>query len=136
MGASVARVRPRRRCWPTRTRPTATPRAWSRRRPGRVTRRSSRTTHLVEDAFVRRTAWESAMEFLRAARIVGAMAGMLSAIPKTPLDARLEAEGRLDNAAVDDPKVTTNVIPLRMSSEELRDAWVDLMVRLYEAEND
>ena len=32
------------------------------------------------------------------------MAGMLSAIPKTPLYARLEAEGRLDNAAADDPQ--------------------------------
>src|SRR3954469_8722577 len=74
-------------------------------------------------------------EFLREARIVGAMAGMLSAIPKTPLYARLEAEGRLDNAAVDDPKVATNVVPLRMSREELRDGWVDLMERLYEAES-
>ena len=43
-------------------------------------------------------------EFLRDARIVGAMAGMLSAIPKTPLYDRLEAEGRLDNAAADDPQ--------------------------------
>ena len=31
------------------------------------------------------------------------MTGMLSAIPKTPLYDRLEAEGRLDNPAVDDP---------------------------------
>jgi radical SAM superfamily enzyme YgiQ (UPF0313 family) len=73
-------------------------------------------------------------EFLREARVVGAMAGMLSAIPKTPLYDRLEAEGRLDNDAADDPRIATNVIPLRMSREELRDGWVDLMRRLYDAE--
>jgi radical SAM superfamily enzyme YgiQ (UPF0313 family) len=74
-------------------------------------------------------------EFLTAARVVGAMAGMLSAIPKTPLYARLEAEGRLDNAAVDDPRIATNVVPLLMSREKLRDGWLDLMDRLYDATN-
>jgi radical SAM superfamily enzyme YgiQ (UPF0313 family) len=74
-------------------------------------------------------------EFLREARIIGAMAGMLSAIPKTPLYDRLEAEGRLDNAAADDPRIATNVIPLRMSREEMRDGWVDLMGQLYDAEH-
>src|SRR5262249_50473045 len=51
------------------------------------------------------------------------------------LYARLEEEGRLDNAAADDPRIATNVIPLRMSREQLRDGWVDLMDRLYDAEN-
>ncbi|QEH38141.1 Radical SAM superfamily protein [Aquisphaera giovannonii] len=74
-------------------------------------------------------------EFLGRSRIVGAMAGMLSAIPKTPLYERLEAEGRLDNAAADDPNIATNIIPLGMSREELRDGWVGLMERLYDAEN-
>jgi radical SAM superfamily enzyme YgiQ (UPF0313 family) len=73
--------------------------------------------------------------FLREARVIGAMAGMLSAIPKTPLYDRLEAEGRLDNAAADDPNVATNVIPLRMTREEMRDGWVDLMDRLYDAKS-
>ena len=63
------------------------------------------------------------------------MAGMLSAIPKTPLYDRLEAEGRLDNAAADDPEIATNVIPLSMTRETLRDGWLDLMDRLYEADN-
>ena len=63
------------------------------------------------------------------------MAGMLSAIPKTPLYDRLEAEGRLDNAAADDPSIATNVIPLLMTRETLRDGWLDLMDRLYDAEN-
>src|SRR5262249_33733296 len=70
---------------------------------------------------------ERQITFLREARIIGAMAGMLSAIPKTPLYDRLEAAGRLDNAAADDPHIATNVIPLRMSREEMRDGWVDMM---------
>ena len=73
--------------------------------------------------------------FLNEARIVGAMAGMLSAIPKTPLYDRLMADGRLDNPAIDDPRIATNVIPLRMSVETLRDGWLDLMDRLYDAES-
>ena len=41
------------------------------------------------------------------------MIGMLSAIPKTPLHARLAAEGRLDES--DEPQFGTNVIPARMT---------------------
>lgn len=79
--------------------------------------------------------FERQYQFLKESRIVGAMAGMLSAIPKTPLYDRLQADGRLDNAAIDDPRIATNVIPLRMSREELRDGWLDLMGRLYDADN-
>jgi radical SAM superfamily enzyme YgiQ (UPF0313 family) len=75
------------------------------------------------------------VEFLKRARIVGAMAGMLSAIPKTPLYDRLEAEGRLDNAAADDPEIATNIIPLLMTRETLRDGWLDMMNRLYHPDN-
>ncbi len=81
------------------------------------------------------TVFDRQFEFLRHARIIGAMAGMLSAIPKTPLYDRLEAEGRLDNDAADDPAIATNVIPLNMTVEEMRDGWVDLMTRLYDPEN-
>jgi radical SAM superfamily enzyme YgiQ (UPF0313 family) len=81
------------------------------------------------------TVFRRQYEFLHEARIIAAMAGMLSAIPRTPLYTRLEAEGRLDNAAADDPRVATNVIPLRMTREEMRDGWVDLMQRLYDVEN-
>ena len=56
------------------------------------------------------------------ARIAVAMIGMLSAIPKTPLHDRLAAEGRLDPS--DEPEFGTNVIPLQMSREELRDGYV------------
>ena len=71
-------------------------------------------------------------EFMRQTDIMHAMVGMLSAIPKTPLHARLKSEGRLD---LDDEQVFgTNVIPLNMSREELRDGYIGLMHDLYDAE--
>ncbi len=73
-------------------------------------------------------------EFLKKARIPTVMAGMLSAVPSTPLYDRLEAEGRLDNAAADNPNIATNVVPLQMSVEQMRDGWLDLMDRLYDPE--
>lgn len=79
--------------------------------------------------------FERQFAFLNQARIPVVMAGMLSAIPKTPLYDRLEAAGRLDNAAADDPRIATNVIPLNMSREEMRDGWIDLMQRLYDPVN-
>jgi radical SAM superfamily enzyme YgiQ (UPF0313 family) len=71
-------------------------------------------------------------DFAREARIAHVMAGMLSAIPKTPLHARLSREGRLDLA--ERPAYGTNVIPLRMSREALRDGYVWLMEALYQPE--
>jgi len=68
--------------------------------------------------------------FFGAARISIAMVGMLSAIPKTPLHARLAAAGRIDPA--ENPVCGTNVIPLRMSREELSEGYVRLMDNLYE----
>jgi len=73
-------------------------------------------------------------EFLERARIPVVMAGMLSAVPSTPLYDRLAAEGRLDNEAADDPAIATNVVPLQMSVHEMRDGWLDLMDRLYDPE--
>src|SRR5258708_8411189 len=69
-------------------------------------------------------------ESLRQTDIMHAMVGMLSAIPKTPLHARLKNEGRLD--LDDEQPFGTNVIPLGMTREELRDGYVDLMQELYE----
>ena len=78
------------------------------------------------------TIFDAQREFLREARIAHAMVGMLTAIPKTPLHARLADEGRLD---LDDvPEFGTNVIPLRMSREELRDGYVQVLNDLYEPE--
>jgi radical SAM superfamily enzyme YgiQ (UPF0313 family) len=68
--------------------------------------------------------------FLRDARISTAMVGMLSAIPKTPLYARLAAAGRLDTA--DEPAYGTNVEPLQLTREALSRGYVELMTELYE----
>ena len=58
------------------------------------------------------------------------MIGMLTAIPKTPLYDRLAADGRLDED--DEPEFGTNVIPLGMTREELRDGYVRTMQDLYD----
>ena len=76
------------------------------------------------------TAFDAHRRFLEAARINTAMVGMLSAVPKTPLHARLAAAGRLDPA--DNPAHGTNVIPLKMSRDQLSDGYIGLMARLYE----
>jgi hypothetical protein len=60
------------------------------------------------------------------------MSGMLSAIPKTPLHARLAAEGRLDLS--DRCEFGTNVVPLQMSREELLDGYFRVLNELYEPE--
>jgi radical SAM superfamily enzyme YgiQ (UPF0313 family) len=71
-------------------------------------------------------------EFLRQTDIMHAMIGMLSAIPKTPLYDRLRREGRLDED--DDSEFGTNVIPLRLTREDLRDGYVRLMQTVYESD--
>src|SRR3954466_12803426 len=76
------------------------------------------------------TIFAAQREYLKEARILHAMAGMLSAIPKTPLHARLAAEGRLDEGH--EAEFGTNVIPARMSRDELRDGYLQLMHELYE----
>ncbi|HEV2550374.1 MAG TPA: radical SAM protein [Stellaceae bacterium] len=68
--------------------------------------------------------------FLAEARVSTAMVGMLSAIPKTPLHARLATAGRLDPA--DEPASGTNVLPLNLSREALSEGYVRLMAELYE----
>jgi radical SAM superfamily enzyme YgiQ (UPF0313 family) len=78
------------------------------------------------------TIFEAQRRFLKDARIVTAMIGMLHAIPKTPLHARLQREGRLDGA--DAPEFGTNIIPLQMTRAELRDGYVEVMNDVYEPE--
>lgn len=75
------------------------------------------------------TIFSAQREFLRQARIAQAMVGMLYAIPKTPLHARLAAAGRLDPD--DDSPFGTNVIPVRLSRVALRDGFVQLMEDIY-----
>src|SRR5262249_31989887 len=76
------------------------------------------------------TIFDAQRRFLKDARIITAMVGMLHAIPKTPLYARLADEGRLDGA--DEPEFGTNVIPAQMTRAELRDGYVQVMNDLYE----
>lgn len=76
--------------------------------------------------------FDAQLRFLQEARVVHAMVGMLAAIPKTPLHARLAAAARLDDG--DPPAFGTNVVPLKMSREELRDGYLRVMRELYEPE--
>jgi radical SAM superfamily enzyme YgiQ (UPF0313 family) len=72
------------------------------------------------------------IEFIQQARISFSMSGMLSAIPKTPLYDRLLEEGRLDLS--DTPEGGTNIIPLLMSGEELRDGYLHVLTEQYDPE--
>lgn len=77
--------------------------------------------------------FERQIAFLEEARIASALVGMLHAIPRTPLYDRLRAEGRLDED--DDSEFKTNVIPLGMTREELREGYLHVLKTLYEPEN-
>ncbi len=70
------------------------------------------------------------VDFIQHARIPFSMSGMLSAIPKTPLHERLAGEGRLDTADVSE--FGTNVIPLQMSREDLREGYLRVLNELYD----
>ena len=76
------------------------------------------------------TVFEAHRTFVREARVVLAMVGMLYAPPKTPLHDRLDREGRLDPE--DESEFGTNVIPLRIGREALRDGYVRVINDLYE----
>jgi radical SAM superfamily enzyme YgiQ (UPF0313 family) len=68
------------------------------------------------------------VRFLTQARITNAMVGPLYAIPKTPLHGRLAREGRLDTS--DTSGYGTNVIPLKMTREQLRRGYIQVMSEL------
>lgn len=78
------------------------------------------------------TIFDAQREFIRDARIANSMTGMLWAFRKTPLYDRLVQEGRLDPS--DAPEFGTNVIPLRISREELREGYIQVMDDLYTPE--
>jgi len=69
-------------------------------------------------------------KFLAEARISAALIGMLHAIPTTPLYDRLKEAGRLNDDEASE-RYGTNVIPLGMSREQLRDGFVDVMQSAY-----
>src|SRR5262245_12730242 len=70
------------------------------------------------------------IEFIQQARISFSMSGMLWAIPKTPLYDRLLEDGRLDLSDTSD--YGTNVIPLLMTREELRDGYLRVLTAQYD----
>jgi radical SAM superfamily enzyme YgiQ (UPF0313 family) len=76
--------------------------------------------------------FELQRQFVEESRISHSMLGMLSAIPKTPLHARLAAEGRLDDEG--QQEFGTNVIPALMTREELREGYRQLQRELHEPE--
>ncbi len=78
------------------------------------------------------TIFDRQIEFIQKARIPYSMSGMLYAIPKTPLYDRLAEEGRLDFD--DRPECGTNVIPLQMTREELRDGYLRVLREQYDTE--
>lgn len=79
-----------------------------------------------------RTIFDLQRQFLREANIQHAMIGMLSAIPKTPLYERLKAEGRLDPEEGVETNYGTNIVPMNMSREELREGYLKLMREVYD----
>lgn len=76
------------------------------------------------------TIFDQQSQFVKEARVVHAMLGMLTAIPKTPLFDRLAKEGRLD--LEDTSEFGTNVIPAKMSREALRDGYMKTLQELTE----
>ncbi len=70
--------------------------------------------------------FEDQYNFIQNNGIQLAMVGMLTAIPKTPLYARLEKEGRLNMA-----NPNSNIVPKQMSAETLQQNYWELVKRLY-----
>jgi len=70
--------------------------------------------------------------FIRDSGIQAAMVGLLTALPKTPLHARLRREGRLLAEAdhTDNTRVGTNIIPKNMSYRDMVQGYLDLYRRL------
>ncbi len=78
------------------------------------------------------TIFDAQIDFVQEAQIPHSMSGMLHAIAKTPLHARLAQEGRLDPS--DTPEFGTNVIPLKLGREELQEGYVRVMNEIYDPE--
>jgi radical SAM superfamily enzyme YgiQ (UPF0313 family) len=79
--------------------------------------------------------FEEQFRFIQDARIPVSMTGMLNAIPKTPLYARLKEAGRLLAESVGDQFVFTNIIPGGMTRLQLYEGYRHLLHRLYDYRN-
>jgi radical SAM superfamily enzyme YgiQ (UPF0313 family) len=76
--------------------------------------------------------FEEQLRFNDEARIPVSMTGMLQALPKTPLHARVEKEGRLLDESIGDQFAFSNIEPLSMSRLELYRGYRDLVRELYD----
>jgi radical SAM superfamily enzyme YgiQ (UPF0313 family) len=75
--------------------------------------------------------FDEQFRFIQDARIPISMTGMLNAVPRTPLHARLKEAGRLIAESVGDQFVFTNIVPQGMSRLELYEGYRRLLRRLY-----
>jgi len=70
-------------------------------------------------------------DFIVESGIQVAMVGLLTALPRTPLYKRLEADGRLlDGDATDNTRLYTNVVPKGMTMEQMREGYRELYAQL------
>ncbi|HVT45513.1 MAG TPA: radical SAM protein [Thermoanaerobaculia bacterium] len=70
-------------------------------------------------------------EFITRSGIQVAMVGLLTALPRTPLYKRLEADGRLlEGEATDNTRLWTNVVPIGMTIEQMRAGYQNLYAQL------
>ena len=79
--------------------------------------------------------FEEQLTFIQDARIPVSMTGMLQAMPKTPLHARIVRDGRLVGETSGDQFVFSNILPVRMSRLELYRGYRELITRLYDFRN-
>lgn len=75
------------------------------------------------------------LDFINDANIPISMTGMLNAPANTPLWHRLQKEGRLIPGHQYEDQADTNIIPKKMSVEELRSGYIHLLNDLYSYEN-
>jgi hypothetical protein len=76
--------------------------------------------------------FERQIKLVEEAKIFHSSVGMITAIPKTPLYARMLTANRLDLA--DRTPFGTNIIPVSMQREELRDGYINVLRELYSPE--
>jgi len=69
-------------------------------------------------------------DFIRESGIQVAMIGLLTALPRTPLYARLAAEGRLRGETSDNTRLATNVVPKSMTPQQMTTGYQRLYRRL------
>ncbi len=77
--------------------------------------------------------FERQIKLIEEAKIVHSSVGMVTAIPKTPLYTRMLKDNRLDLA--DRTPFGTNIIPVAMEREELRDGYLSVLRGLYGPDN-